>query len=210
MQATAGSPETGNVCVQDYQPGAVCTAQNVQVADFIVTSIVEACESGTVGEMELQVQVVAQAEMPDRYDLGLYLDLSGLIEGAKTGDNCFHDYFDPPLTATPSCGDANNDMIPDILNGPWWDGDGDTCGDIESSAQEIKDLTQTIRVPCVDNDNDGFIDVHACFSWDNNTMGDCFTVVDAFPSTASKCGCQTLSTDVMLPIPVELTAFEVE
>ena len=37
---------------------------------------------------------------PDRYDIGLYLALDG--GSALSGDSCFHDFLEPPLTAAPT------------------------------------------------------------------------------------------------------------
>jgi hypothetical protein len=213
----SGGEEVGNVCVQDYQGGATCVANDVRIEDFIEQSILETCEQGTAGELEILFRVlVSAAGSPDRFDIGIFVDLSGGATGALTGDLCLHDYLVPPLTAMPVYGDANNDTIPDVVNGPWWDGssdpgpdDDDLCGDIESNTQILKDLI-AIRVPCVDNDNDGFVDLHGCASWDNNLNTVCSDVTGAFPGTSSKCSCTTINTTQLLPIPAELIAFEVE
>jgi hypothetical protein len=55
---------------------------------------------------------------------------------------------------------------------------------------------------------DGFVDIHACASWDNNTGTLCADVADAFPGTPAKCSCDLINTTTM--IPVELTGFTVE
>jgi len=177
----AAQGETGNFCVRDYQPGAVCTANDVRIEALTVVSVVEDCVSGTLGETEVVFQtLVSSAGSPDRYDIGLFL--------ARDGDSCFHDYLEPPLTTTSTYGDVNMDMINDIVDDPWWDGDGDTCGDIESNTQLFKTLPP-LRFACIDTNGDGSADVSVCTSWDNNTGTACNAIGEVFPGTNSKCSC---------------------
>jgi hypothetical protein len=96
------------------------------------------------------------------------------------------------LTTTPTYGDSNQDGIQDVDGGPWWDGDEDMCGDIETNTQVIKQL-QTIRVACVDQDGDSFADISVCASWDNNAGTVCGGVTGAFPGTNSKCSCNIVN-----------------
>jgi uncharacterized repeat protein (TIGR01451 family) len=193
----AQSGEIGNFCVQDYQPGAGCTANDVRIEALTVVSVVEDCLTGVVGETEVVFEtLVSSAGSPDRYDVGLFLALDG--GSALSGDVCYHDYLDPPLTPTPVYGDKNGDLINDLDGGPWWDGDTDTCGDIESNTQVFKTLP-ALRFACIDANGDGSADVSVCTSWDNNAGTLCSSVVDAFPGTNSKCSCA----DVELGIPPE-------
>ena len=191
--------QIGNYCVRDFRPGAVCTANDVRIEQISVLSVIEDCDAGVWGEAEVLVEVLASAEgSPDRYDIGMFIALDG--GSARDGDDCIHDYLQPPLTSTPTYGDANGDGIPDVVNGPWWDGggDADTCGDLESNTQVIKQLQQ-IRVACVDNNLNGFVDASVCSSWDNNTGTACNGVADAYPGTNSKCSCATV--DLGIPMP---------
>jgi hypothetical protein len=50
-------------------------------------------------------------------------------------------------------------------------------------------MTPSIRVACVDTNNNGIVDASVCTSWDNNTGSVCSSLADAFPGTAAKCGC---------------------
>lgn len=197
--ARAQSGETGNVCVQDYQPGANCTANDVRVEELRVYNLIEGCGEGTIGEMEVEFEALVSAEgSPDRYDIGLFLALDGGLDTALTGDNCFHDYLAPPLTTSPTYSDYNTDGINDVWGGPWWNGEisdpSDTCGDMETNTQVFKVL-ESLRVPCVDNDGDpaGAADIHVCASWDMNVQTTCSGVTTAYPGNNSKCGCATVN-----------------
>ncbi|MDY7093023.1 MAG: hypothetical protein SX243_08635 [Acidobacteriota bacterium] len=198
-QSALAQGETGNVCVRDYRGGAVCTANDVRIEALTVVSVVEDCVSGVPGETEVVFETLVSSDgSPDRYDIGLFLALDG--GSARDGDNCYHDFLEPPLTTTPTYGDANSDTVPDITGGPWWDDDGDSCGDIESSTQVFKTLPP-LRFACIDSDGDGSADVSVCTSWDNNSGSTCTTVVDAFPGTNSKCSCTDPDDPVELGIP---------
>jgi hypothetical protein len=179
--------QTGNVCVQDFLPGAVCTANDVRIQALNLVSIVETCAAGVPGEAEAVFDVFISASgSPERYDIGTFLALDG--GSALSGDACFHDYLQPPLTPTPTFGDKNMDGIADVDGGPWLDADADQCGDISAGTQLFK-MTPSIRVACVDTNNNGIVDASVCTSWDNNTGSVCSSLADAFPGTAAKCGC---------------------
>jgi hypothetical protein len=193
--------ETGNYCVHDYQSGASCSANDVRIEELTPIEILEGCGEGTIGEVEVIFEALVSADgSPDRYDIGLFIDLSGTAEGALSGDYCYHDYLDGPLTITPVYGDHNTDTIPDLYNGPWWNGEPsdttDVCGDIETNSQVFRVLVP-LRLPCVDLDGDplGLADVHVCASWDNNANTTCTGVAGAVPGTGSKCSCATINFD---------------
>ena len=187
----ARAQEIGNFCVQDYRPGANCTANDVRIEQLKILQLVKPCNVAPTGVMDVVFEVlVSSAGSPDRYDIGLYLALDA--GQALSGDSCYHDYLPPPITTTPAYGDFNLDNIPDIYNGPWWNGESnrptDTCGDIFSSTQLFR-VTQQIRVSCTDLDGNGAADISVCTSWDNNTNTTCSSVQEAIPGTGSKCSC---------------------
>jgi hypothetical protein len=189
--------ETGNVCVHDFRSGAVCTANDVRIEELTVVSIEESCTEGVYGEAEVVFEALVSAEgSPDRYDIGIFIALDG--DSALSGDNCYHDYLPPPITPTPTYADSNLDGIQDLTGNPWWDGDADSCGDLESNTQVFK-ILQAARVECVDGQVlDGLVDVSVAASWDNNTNTTCGALSQAFPGTNSKCS----KSDVSLGIPV--------
>jgi uncharacterized repeat protein (TIGR01451 family) len=191
--------ETGNVCVRDFRGGAVCTANDVRIEELIVIAVIETCLEGVPGETEVVFEaLVSSAGSPDRFDIGLFLALDG--GSARDGDSCYHDNLDPPLTTAPTYGDVNFDMVDDILDGPWWDGDMDMCGDLESNTQALKTLP-SLRFACIDNNGDGSVDVGVCTSWDNNTNTICTDLGDAFPGTNSKCSCDAVELGIAPAAP---------
>jgi uncharacterized repeat protein (TIGR01451 family) len=201
--------ETGDFCVRDYLANAGCSANDVRIEQLSVVSVVEDCETGVVGEATVIFEALVSADgSPDRYDIGLFLALDG--GSAFDGDACYHDYLDPPLTATPVYGDDNGDLVDDIVDGPWWDGSGsgpddsDTCGDIESDTQVIKTLA-AISVVCADSNGDGSADVAVCTSWDNQVDNNCSSVQGAAPGAPSKCSCPDDPVELGIPPDPELT-----
>ena len=195
---TVARAQTGNFCVRDFQPGAVCTANDVRIQALNLVSVVETCAAGVPGEAEAVFDVfVSAVGAPERYDIGLFVALDG--GSARDGDVCFHDYLQPPLTPTPTFGDKNGDGVPDVDNGPWFDADADQCGDINAGTQVFK--TVQLRVVCVDLNGNGTVDASACTSWDNNAVTNCTGLSDAFPGTNAKCGCGRVETGIPLPAP---------
>ena len=191
--------QTGNFCVDDFQSGATCTANDVRIEELIPLTVVEDCAAGTIGETEVVFELLVSADgSPDRFDIGLYLALDGA--SALDGDSCFHDYLEPPLTTTPTLGDKNMDGVPDVDNGPWLDNDGDQCGDIGTNTQIFKTLPSR-RFACVDSNLDGSVDVSVCTSWDNNANTVCSDVSGAFPGTNSKCSCDTVELGISPLVP---------
>ncbi len=200
-------PEFGNVCVQDFQGGAVCTANDVRFESFVPVQVVESCPEGDPSVATIVFEATVSADgSPDRYDIGFFIATDGL--SALDGDNCFHDYLDPPLSTNPTYGDANLNGVPDIVDGPWQDlEEVDECGDILSDTEVIKTLVQ-FTIACVDTNKDGIVDLSACASWDNQVSDNCTGVTEAFPGTPSKCSCVRLETGAV--IPVELIGLTVE
>jgi hypothetical protein len=206
--AGASAQESGNVCVQDYRPGANCTANDVRIEELVPVLIVEGCNEGEIGVVEVVFEaLVSAAGSPNRYDIGMFVALDG--GSALTGDSCYHDYLAPPVTSTPVYGDRNADGIPDLYDGPWWDGgpDADLCGDMEQNTQVFKTFL-SVRLACVDQDGDGAADVSVCSSWDNNAGTTCNDVTGAVPGTGSKCSCETINFD-FTPSAVSLKSLQV-
>ena len=191
--------ETGNVCVRHYSPGISCIENDVQISKIQAVTVLEDCPSGDPSTAEATFRVWASAGNSSRSDVGLFLALNG--DSALSGGNCFHDYLEPPLVVSPSYGDFDANGGPDLLNGPWWDGEPfaqpqDLCGDIQAHTDAIK--TVTFRVACIDHTGNGVVDVDACTSWSNGPERDCDQVTDAFPPSSMRCGCGLVDTGMPL------------
>jgi hypothetical protein len=189
--------ETGNVCVGDYRPGATCLGQDVRLARLEVVSVTESCSEGVVGEAEVVLRaVLSSVGSPDRYDIGFFLALDS--GSASTGHMCYHGHLGGPLAAQPTYGDHDADGNADIVDGPWWNADGDSCGDLKSNTQVFVTLPP-LRIACADVDGDGFVDLSVATSWDISTLNSCSKVSEAYPSSGSKCSTQRVKVD---PLPV--------
>jgi hypothetical protein len=183
--------EHGDVCVDHFQPGSVCTANDVRIVSFTrVGPIINDCASAPQGFAEADFEVlVSSAGSPDRYDIGFFFSEDG--NSAQTGSSCLHDFL-TPVTTDPGGVDLTGGA------GPWISLDGDQCGDINANTQIVRKIVH-VKFACQDVNNNSFIDINACTSWDNNTAGACNGVADAFPSTKSKCSCAVVDTDIELP-----------
>ena len=196
--ATTGA-ETGNVCVGDYRPGVICIGAELRVERLEVMSVTESCPDGVVGEAEVVLRaVISNAGGPDRYDVGFFLALDS--GSATTGDMCYHTHLAPVATwlALPHYGDADSDGTADIVDGPWWNGDNDPCGDIQANTQVFVTLPP-LRIACADIDGDGYVDLNVATSWANNTFNPCNDPSGAIPSAGSKCSIYHVNVD---PLPV--------
>ena len=206
--------EQGNFCVADYPVDPInCTAQDFGLRQLRMVSLIEGCTQGTVGEFEVVLDAVLAAAGPNRYDVGFFIDLTGSPDGALLGDNCLHGYLAPPLTTTPTyVNDPDNPLsigADTVAYAYWWNGEPaitvDQCGDMERNTFAVVRL-DALRFPCVDNDGDGFVDIHTCSSYRNNQQWDCADVQGAFPDTPSKCGCSYFNFPFQ-PTAIELASF---
>jgi uncharacterized repeat protein (TIGR01451 family) len=183
----AFAQETGNVCVQDYRPGITCTANDVKISLFYVNQVAPVCQNvGDTATAYMTAQLVATSNL--RYDIGLFVAMDG--GSALSGDSCYHDYLHPiSNTATPSGQDRF---------APFYDAEGDTCGDIEQNINNFYDLAP-ITITCKDDDNDKQVDpISACVSWEQNANAACSGVTDAIPGSPSKCNCESIPVDVFI------------
>jgi len=151
---------------------------------------------------------VVKAGQPTRYDIGFYLDLNS--SDAVEGYGCYHGFL------SPICPKDGNTGCLNITGGtgPFYNAETDNqdiCGDVVSDygngfTTALVDLPHDpdrvggryLRVPCLDSDNNGIIDIGTCISWDNNPNSQCTMWSDTFPGTPSKCRCERI--DIGLPI----------
>jgi len=209
-------------CVQDFQPGAVCTANDVRIEELTVIEVHNECYDYPDGTFTADFDVLISAGgSPDRYDIGFYIATDGgsamLDEVTAGGTNsCFHSYLGPDLNLDPAYGNhyyndelLPEDQLPDIYDGVgvvpfdgWWNSDLDACGDMETNTQAIHFVTE-LTVSCEDPDGDGYVDISVCTSWDNNEGTVCTGVDEAFPGTKSKCSCDTIT--LWVPTAVTLS-----
>ena len=145
--------------------------------------------SGPGANATVQFQLLSSSNSTQRYNIGLFISTDG--GDALTG-TCFHTIL-TPVTPTPSMMDLTNG------NGPFLDADDNPCGDIASAEGTIVYNIPPITVVCVDNNNDGKLDLDTVVSWENNASV-CCGAQDAFPSNPAKCT-HELITDIDVPVP---------
>jgi hypothetical protein len=207
----AAQSETGNFCIEDYNLRN-CTANDFGVKELYFKEVITMCgmDPAHPGQAYVVFEAVLSTAQPIRYDVGIFLALDGYDPDnpdenqAIFGDNCYHDYLDGDLTTDPeytALYPAGDPTLNDILDGPWWDADGDVCGDMDSDTAVIKTL-DPVWIACVDSNGDGSVDVDACGSYNQLAIDVCSGIKDAIPGTTAKCGC------VRLELPFTPTAIE--
>ena len=191
--------EIGNVCVARFEPGANCSANDVDTGELVIRTVLESCAQGVPDEAEVVFDVVMTSGSPDRYGIGVFLALDG--NDAKTGNRCLHDFFSPRYpTDDPSA--WPKDPFGRFV-APFPNLNGDACGDIPGKSSMVKTL-QPVRIACRDSNGDGFVDVSACASWENNRSASCGGLPDAIPGTSAQCGCRTLTTSLRMPARISV------
>jgi len=178
--------ETGNVCVEHYQTGAVCTANDVRIAS-ITPGLAEVCLSaGDMASAQFRVELVTGAQT--RYDIGLFVSTDGT--SAKTGTACYHDFLQEASVSGPW----------DFLSGfgPFNSHDTDTCADTTQGSTVYYTFQVPVTFLCADDDGNGIVDpISTCTSWDNNANSACGNVTQAIPGTNAKCNCQDMLTSTV-------------
>ena len=196
--ADNGTGVVGDVCLGQFVNPANCTANDVLIEEFEVVEVIESCSQGTLGEAEVVFNAIVVSNSPNRFGIGIFVNLEG--ESAITGSHCLHDFFSPVNEST---NPADWPTVP-LDNGnlayvaPFPNINEDQCGDIPGQSRILKPLQQ-VRIQCNDITGDGFVDISACASWENNSNQQCGGLDDAVPGTPSKCGCVEVESGLALP-----------
>lgn len=169
--------------VADFN-NAVCTANDVRVSKINVIDGPVSCDEGLpVTISTLEAEVLGGAKK--RYDIGIYLATDGGDAKASVSgnnDGCRRDILNP----------AGVNLEEDDA--------ADVCNDIQQGVTETKPLANLTLI-CQDTNDDGFLDVGTCLSWDNNDRDTCTGKVDAIPGTPSKCRCEPIQVGNITVIP---------
>jgi hypothetical protein len=135
---------------------------------------------------EFLVNLGAQA----RYDIGIYF--------ATDGDN----NNDGALTGSCSVTSLDADNTSNFIN---LDASPDQCGDIDAAHNPLRPLI-TLTAVCIDEDNNGKLDLPNCVSWRQPGSNElCTDALDAFPGSPSKCKC-----DKAFNVPIEVPSATIE
>jgi len=188
----------------------VCTANDVRIALILNEGGDLYCKEGDTVNVDLIAHTVANSQ--DRWDIGYVINTNGMsAKTDTTAGGCYIDYLYPASTCPESSYDpglasgydADGNAIPPITAGTVFHNDecdvdpNDTCADLKQGVNNFYAFQNTLEIPCVDNDNDGKVDISSCVSWDNQQSAgtankpSCNDTGDALPSTKSKCRCET-------------------
>jgi hypothetical protein len=196
-----------------------CTANDVRITEVeVLTPGFIGCELGET----ISLDIIATIESgPERYDIGIWINETGGSAKDDPVGTCFRDYLEPNAITNATC--SSYGAEPDGEGTGYYDGDGDSCGDLDAEGSApcgiartsplietapcstiggnclISYRTLNVTITCADNNDDGFADFDSCSSWDNNDQTTCIGVLDTDPNTGSKCYCSILD----LPIIVE-------
>ncbi|HMN29093.1 MAG TPA: hypothetical protein PKE45_13155, partial [Caldilineaceae bacterium] len=172
---------TTSGCIYPVSGYNGCTANDTGLASFTVLRILDGCTSASDTFTAL-VQTQTRSTSQRRYDIGIWVNLDGT--DAINGASCYRQIL-APVVSSPF---PNLNL--DGGSGPYRSEDGDLCGDIRQDETNVINLP-ALTFSCSDPNNDGFVDVNGCVSWDNTTGSVCGGVTAALPSTQSKCRCNT-------------------
>ncbi len=151
-----------------------CTANDISVVAATVPNPVTCPVSDGSQSVTFDAELTVLSTAEERLDVGIFFGRNGsaLVAGPSDGQGCF-------VTSTPT---------------GFGDLDGDACGDIDNGdTNPVIFVVQTITLQCLDDDNDGLVDIPTCSSWripGKNT--ECTATNDIFPANVSKCKCENL------------------
>jgi hypothetical protein len=184
-------------CLRDLIQSQLTCASSDTNADVYISncSTNEAvCVNNTDITVHLIVSVMSTAAF--RYDIGVYVALDG-------GDGYSGTCNNYALLNASSM--MNNDLDLDSGKGPYYNADGDICGDVrKTDPPSLLDLGN-ITVPCIDTNGDGIPEIGIIVSWKNMNNDDCLGPNDAIPSEPSKCNAMRYNLTNIMVLPPTTT-----
>jgi len=216
---TPVSPPVIDHCIEEAVGESLnCTANDVSLGLLVVDDPAAPCTETSPGSGQFTADVRFQAELiagaRERWDIGMFIALDG--GDARTGV-CGRNYIPayPDPLADP--GDPGSSGIGGGV-GPHYDGEEDedptdVCGDLPQDVPWYYDLLpidsssglptsatpEIYTIECIDTDDDGFVDVGTCTSWDNARTTHCTSLWEAYPNTKAKCNCERTNTTLVMP-----------
>jgi hypothetical protein len=227
LPPAAGAMVTGD-CVK-ARGGNSCTAGDVT---FILVGLGNQTDGCLTSADTLTIFLGGQLQNTSantRYDIGMYIynylgteTATAVDQGyAYNGTSCARETLKPVGTFNDTRCTFNSP--PGSLNllggnGPFFNGDGDTCGDLvkvgtSSTCDSNGDgnwddsfiiFPEPVTLKCTDTTGDGFVDIPTCATWGQNsdeigTGGSCANENDVRPGTGSKCNCGNVNSTVPAP-----------
>jgi hypothetical protein len=181
---------------------ATCIANDARIAALRLAGPPRPCTSDTLVTVDLEIRVVSSVE---RFDVGLWIHQFGGSALTDSQPACYREALVPVAVPAGSC-DHTGDLP------AYYDGDGDSCGDLYASDDDVcgnavavacgtgevdpagecvltRVLAGSLELACVDSDLDLVVDTGVCTSWDVSATMNCSSLLDAAPTTGSRCSC---------------------
>jgi len=192
--------------------GFNCAAGDVGLQTLEVTQVIDPCTGPGDTATVVFRAFIHNNVGGSSYDVAVFMATDGgSVSGV--GAACYHTYFPPNFTTTPTYTDIDGDGTPDIVrplgasNPPFFEED-DECGDLQAGTEGVLEFGP-VTVACVDTTGDGLVDISVGISNKANSSANCSGVSQAVPLPASKCTIARVNFS-SFPVPVELQGLTVD
>ncbi len=183
LPAFAAGPYPTTLCAGTRTGTLGCSANDVAIAQVVVTNGVTQCVAGTTVNLGLSVQLRSNAN--SRYDVGVFVARDGKPPEISIGEggSALCAVFGIPTSPPPLA-----------------DFDGNACGDIEKSNSVATVDLGTVSVLCLPDQN-GRLKLPATVTWQQNAGATCQAPPAAWveAGTSSKC-----NASAGLDVPVQV------
>jgi hypothetical protein len=201
--------DSGNTCAANDFGTLIATVTKV----YTGVCVDHDANALTPPAVQLDFYVTVTAAVPTRYDIGSILATDGLpvLRDLYETDSCARGYLgdDGDYYQLTTVDDQTSWPYFNTTDNEWyyWDAEDDgvdVCGDLGGRDSANIYFTGTY-VGCVDNNNDGQIDLNICLLYDQQANPDCTDLLTATPpGSVAKCECDDIT------IPVSPTAITLE
>lgn len=186
--------------------GLLCTAKDVAITKVSLVQGPASCTPGSLVSASFSADLQSTSNAR-RSDIGIWI-ASDFNSNAKTSGTCSHFWFQ----ATSDLENPNLALgqLPDFdSSDEGSNGQPDGCGDIANKALyegvAMVHPQNTITIPCVDTDGDGYVDIDYCVAWKvpgQDTAGNGCSAdgdqsvarANTVPGTRAKCRCEVIAT----------------
>lgn len=181
-------------CLIDTSGYDGCTAKDVGVAEIRIKEVLDGCVN-LDDYATVLVELDINSGQPDRYGVGIHLDLEG-GDAIQAGNTCVHEaLYDigTPIDATSGIGpfyDSPDDLAGNTCGSV---GNGITFtrliveGDISTTAAPSSTTGKELTVKCSDVTANGYLDVGWAVGWTVDKSKACTSISQAVADGPSKC-----------------------
>jgi len=213
-------------CLIDTSTYSGCTANDVGIAAMRVIGVTDGCVNDTNDTVTIQIEVDITSGQPERYGVGIHIDVGG-GDAVASGNTCVHEaLFDQSAD--------NTDLDATSGIGPFLNSDddlaGNTCGSVGNKVTYTRRIVQgdivtpgpsstqalDIVMNCSDTtDKDGgaangYLDFGWAVGWTVDKSSACTSISQAIAEGPAKCqnGVQDTQ-DGLNPVPIGIPDMDV-